>query len=361
MSTYKRGGRYYYDFMIRRVRYRAAIPEARNKAQADRAEVQAQEAVYQNKYGRAGAAITFKQFYEQTYLPWAKLHKRSWRDDELRLQPAVAEFGKLKLAEIAPFRVEQWKRKRIDTPAKRGRGPRALPKPRSAGTVNHELATLSRVFSLAVEQGLLDKNPMAKVKQLPHDGRRKRVCTLAEEQQLRAALPPCLLPIFIIAINTGMRHGEIVALEWPDIDLTRELITIRRSKTGAGRAVPMNAAVRAELTRLHSEREDDVTVFRSNVGRKYERPNVVFRSYCQKLEIDDLHFHDLRHTAATRMGEAGTDLATLMEILGHSNPKTTMIYTHATEAAKRRAVEAISGTQEKDCRKIVAMSARRKA
>lgn len=359
MATYKRGSRWYYDFMIRGQRHRAAVPEARTKQQADRAESEAREAIYQRRYGIAGETITFAQFYAEVFLPWSRTHRRGHHTEEIRLKPALEYFGKFALADITAFTVEKWKRERIAAPAKRGTG--ATPHPRSAGTVNHELASLSRIFSLAIEQGLLEKNPVRTVKRLRHDGRRERVCSIEEEQLLRTWLPAALLPIFILAINTGMRCGEITSLEWPDVDFERGTIHIRRTKTDQPRTVPMNAAVREEMERLFDVRQGDV-IFRTQRGEKYLRPNVTFRECCLKLKIKDLHFHDLRHTAASRLADAGASPFVIAEILGHADLRQTKRYTHATRDALSRAVESISDYgAEKDCPKIVSIAERRKA
>ncbi len=361
MTTYKRGSRWYYDFMIRGTRHRAAIPEARTRAQAERAETQAREDVYNRRYTLPGESITLGRFYSEIYLPWAKDHKRSWKTDDLRLQPALATFGKLPLADIAPLHIERWKRERRDTPAKRGRGPNASIGTRSPGTVNHELASLASVFSLAVQQELLASNPVRKVKKLPHNSERSRVCSVEEEQLLRAWLPKTIVPFFVVAINTGMRCGEMVALNWDDVDFQTDTIHIRTSKTGRPRTIPMNQAVRAEISRLFNQRKSDQAVFCNQHGTRHKRPNVTFYAYCKKLGIVDLHWHDLRHTAASRLADAGASAFVIAEILGHADLRQTKRYTHATSDAKRRAVEAISDYTEKDCRKIVSIAERRKA
>lgn len=364
MATYKRGNRWYYDFMIRGTRHRAAIPEARTRAQAERVETQAREDIYNRRFSLSGEFTTLAQFYTDTYLPWAKDHKKSWRTDDLRLQPALAKFGKLNLADIAPMQIEKWKRERRDTPAKRGRGANAPIGTRSPGTVNHELASLASVFSLAVTQELLASNPVRKVKKLPHNSERSRVCSAEEEQLLRTWLPPTIVPFFVVAINTGMRCGEMVALNWGDVDFERGTIHIRTSKTDKPRTIPMNKAVREELVRLYDARKNDQAVFCNQRGTRHKRPNVTFYCYCKKLGIEDLHWHDLRHTAASRLADAGASPFVIAEILGHADLRQTKRYTHATSDAKRRAVEAISdygAEAEKDCRKIVSIAERRLA
>ena len=84
MTVRKRGGHWYFDFQIRGARYREAIPEARTKFQAEQAETKARDQVFQGTYGAVQLGNQdFSQFVSETYLPWAKANKRTWRNDEI--------------------------------------------------------------------------------------------------------------------------------------------------------------------------------------------------------------------------------------------------------------------------------------
>jgi integrase len=139
-----------------------------------------------------------------------------------------------------------------------------------------------------------------------------------------------------MAINTGMRQGEIFGLTWFDVDLSQGLIHVRVSKNGKDRFIPINQTVRRMLEGLPRTSE---YVFPSP---KTERRLVVkFRFDKAKREagIRDFRFPDLRHTAATRMADGGADAFALAEIFGWSDVRMALRYTHATDEAKRRAVE----------------------
>src|SRR5690348_9457073 len=112
----KMGKRWYYDFMIRTVRYRGVISEAQNKWQAEKAESKIRNEIYEGKYGKATGEILFSDFVEKSYVPWTKANKRSWKDDLCRLKPLLACFGKKRLGEITPFLVEQYKGQRRNAP-----------------------------------------------------------------------------------------------------------------------------------------------------------------------------------------------------------------------------------------------------
>lgn len=76
MTVRKRGARYHYDFMIRRQRYRGALPEARTKAEAEQAETKIKTKIYERKYGKVSPSIRFAEFVRSTYLPWSRANKR---------------------------------------------------------------------------------------------------------------------------------------------------------------------------------------------------------------------------------------------------------------------------------------------
>src|SRR2546430_6091175 len=135
-----------------------------------------------------------------------------------------------------------------------------------------------------------------------------------------------------------MRRGEIFDLKWFDVDFNRRIVHVRQSKSGRPRVIPLNATTQTLLEGLPKTSE---YVFPSpkkserrvnDVGRQFERA-------VKNAKIADFHFHDLRHTAATRMADAGADPFTLAAILGHSDIRMTARYTHATDEAKRRAVD----------------------
>ncbi len=190
-------------------------------------------------------------------------------------------------------------------------------------------------------------------------GERIRYLSPDEEMRLFEKLDVCewLKPIVVIALHTGMRRGEICGLQWFDLNFDRGLIHVRNTKNGRDRIIPMNMTVRQLLQRQRSTRrqrllgKDGVPRFSAPSSyvflspRTNERLVEIKYSFAKAVgdaKIKDLRFHDLRHTAATRMGDAGADAFTLAAIFGWSDIRMAMRYTHAMEDAKRRAVEAIA-------------------
>ena len=133
-----------------------------------------------------------------------------------------------------------------------------------------------------------------------------------------------------------MLRGEVFNLKWFDVDFNRSLIQVQESKTNKKRIVPMNETVRSLLNGLRRKNE---FVFPSpRTGGKLGDIKRSFRRAVKEAKIQDFRFHDLRHTAATRMADNGADAFTLATILGHSDIRMTARYTHATDSAIHRAV-----------------------
>jgi integrase len=282
-----------------------------------------------------------RDFIAETFLPWAKTNKRTWVHDEFRSRPLIEAMGNKTMDEISPILIEKYKRDRRASKTVRGTD-------RAPSTVNRELELLSKIFSLAIDQGLAIHNPCQKVKRFREDNERNRYLSDQEEVRLLAVLTgprASLRPLVMLAIHTGMRRGELLSLRWANVDFARGLIHVMNShreqtKSGHSRSIPMNQISRKELLSLQRESGDTEYVF---VNRWTGRPRTdvkrAFRSACEKAGLEDFHFHDLRHTAATRLGDAGVDTRRIMAILGHRCIQTSARYTHATDEGLRRAME----------------------
>ena len=132
--------------------------------------------------------------------------------------------------------------------------------------------------------------------------------------------------------------------------------------------MPMNADVRQVMLELSREnRASDYLFVNPDTGQPYQDLKKGFAEACRKAGIIDLRWHDLRHTFGTRLAEAGCSEATIAQLMGHTDPKTTRHYTHGTDRAKREAVEAVRlktqtvchnpATDDKQPPRLVAVSA----
>jgi integrase len=145
----------------------------------------------------------------------------------------------------------------------------------------------------------------------------------------------------LIALNTGMRKGEILRLRWHDIDLDNRFFFLKQTKSNKPRKVPISDFL---VDVLNSIKKTGEFVFANpKTGKPISDLQTGFKAACRKAGISDLRFHDLRHTAATYMVIGGIDLVTVKEILGHATIQMTMRYAHPTPENKRHAVEVLSG------------------
>ena len=240
---------WYYDFCIRYKRYTKAIPEARTKWQAERAEAKAREEVYQGKYGKEPSSITLRDFIDKVYLLWSKQEKRSWRNDVSRSKALIAYFKTKRMREIVQLNIKAYKRERLNS--LNGRGGFRAP-----ASVDRELQLLSRIFSLAIERGLVSENPCKGMKLCSVGNTIIKYLTEDEEARLKPFLTgrrKHLLDILEIDLHTGMRRTELLSLHKSQVDFVRGSILLTHTKNGKPRTIPIHAAIEPTLRRLCEE------------------------------------------------------------------------------------------------------------
>jgi len=221
------------------------------------------------------------------------------------------------LSKITVRHIEEYKRMRLDKV--------------KSGTINRELASLKHMFTIAEKLGKFDdKNPVKKVEFFQERQFVMKILDREEINRLIDAAADHLKPILIIALSTGMRKGEIFNLRWSDIDFIDHHIHIKKTKSNVMRKIPMNWS---------KKHKHIMGVFR------------LFKAACKKAGIEDLRFHDLRHTAATLMVTGGVPLVTVSQILGHSTIHMTMKYAHPTPEDKRKAVNVLTSIFEPERKK----------
>jgi integrase len=366
MSVFKRGGRWQYDFWVNSRRYRGSIPEARVKTQAERAETAIRDSVYAGKYGTEIESPLFSTFMEETFLPWSRSNKRTWRNDTYYAKTLVGAFGRLRLDEISPLAVEKFKRKRLETPivfTKKvdGKEVETGRRDRRPASVNRELEILKRSINLAMELGMTTFNPCSKVRYLREDNQRERYLSDDEEKRLLKACEgrlQHLTEIIMLALQTGMRRGELLQLRWSQVDFQRGLIHVvnddsqgTKTKNGRSRSVPLTSVARDVLLSISghykSRRLTPKRVFTNpNTGLAYVDIKKAFAAARTAAGLPDVHFHDLRHTTATRLGDRGASAFEIAALLGWSDIRMAMRYAHATGDGLRRAAEMLAQAPE---------------
>jgi integrase len=245
MSVRKRGATWYLDICEKgKPRIQRALNGATTKAQALKAEAVIRTQLFEKRYGLTERPeVSFRVFTRETFLPYSKLNKKSYRSDVSICKALEAFFGEYNLADIDRSMIEKYKQQRVSEETR-------LKKLRSPCRVNKELQTLSKLLTLALEAELIRSKPKIRLFQVSNE--RIRYLTADEEARLLEALEGCpwLCNIVVMALHTGMRRGELTNLKWFDVDFERRVLNVRNTKNGRDRFVPINSTVLQLLERL---------------------------------------------------------------------------------------------------------------
>ena len=242
----------------------------------------------------------------------------------------------------------------------------------SGSSVHGMRTALSKLLQAAVDWNLLEQNPARGIRigDRTPETERLYLNSLEVQRLLPSLLEPCHT-IVLVAVLTGMRIGEILALRWKHLDLARGSVLIRETvsegrfgspKTRSSRRdVPMSAPVLKafEVQRAQSRQTGpDDLIFATRKQTPLNPKNLlrrVLRPACEVLKLPAITWHSFRHTHATLLGEVGESLRTAQAILGHSDLETTLnVYTHAIPESQRRAVDKVAEVLFADVRKIAA-------
>jgi len=334
---------------------RGTDPQARRKAAREQ--------------GVRESLSTLRAFLDGRYGPWAKAHLKSADFQLARVRSDFADRLDQPLHDFNPFMVEgirqNWK--------KGGMQPRSI---------NRDMQRLQSVLSRAVEWGVIDKHPLAGLKPLKFDKTgRVRFLTAAEETALRKGLvdreerlrqarirfntwriardrKPLperqgelldhLRPLVLLALNTGLRRGELLGLTWGSVNFAAKLLTVTAAtaKSGHTRRVPLNAEALSVLKAWHERRgkpSADALVFPGPTGERMKRIDTSWDSLVKGAGLKNFRLHDCRHHFASKLVQAGVDLYTVKELLGHSEIAMTEKYSHLAPDNLRAAVEKVTG------------------
>ena len=246
-------------------------------------------------------------------------------EDSIRLKAICRRpICKNSIAALTPAKVAEYRDLRLTEVA--------------AGTVVRELAYLSSIINHGRrEWGIHANNPVALVRKPTQPKGRQRVLTSAERERLLAELQPTgrrnvwMLSVALLALETGMRRSELLALRWGDINLDRRTATLHITKNGETRVVPLSTSAIQTLTAMP----------RSICGAVFPITACAlaanFDKAVERAKLPDLHFHDLRHTAITLMATKLPNLIELAAVSGHKSLKMLQRYYHpnAMELAKK--------------------------
>lgn len=222
----------------------------------------------------------------------------------------------------------------------------------SNATVNRELAFLAACIGWCNrELGWNLPNPIRGRKLKEAEGRTRWLSMEEAGKLLDAARSneraPYLADFLTLALNTGMRRGEMLGLEWRRVDLQRRVISLEaeHTKTGKFRSVPLNDTARAALinrARFRAERcPGSPWVFANAAGERITCIKRSFATACRVAGVEDFRIHDLRHTCAAWLVTAGVPLPEVRDLLGHSTVQMTERYAHLSPDNLRAAVRVL--------------------
>jgi len=230
-------------------------------------------------------------------------------------------FGGKTIDEINSWHIEKYKSKR------RSKGIKP-------STVNRELTIIRRMFNLAIQWEMTERNPVRGVKFHKVSNERPNIFSNEQLNTLLDDACPNLKLVIMTAFYSGLRLGELLNLKWKDIDFDNEFIYVRTSKNSESRAVPINPELKRQLA-MYQEKDDSKYVFnykdKGSLGSS-------FRKVMKRLGLKNLTFHSLRHTFATNLAMNGVDLTTIQELLGHKSIVMTKRYSHPTPEHKKLAI-----------------------
>jgi integrase len=270
---------------------------------------------------------TYNDLAERYVSDGALEHLRSVDDVLRHLNYWKERLGSYALVHLTPELLSKERQLLVDTPTAKGQK-------RSSATVNRYIATLSSSLTYGCRQlRWLDENPCFNLIKLKEAKGRDRILSEEEAMRLlnacRESRSPYLFCIVLMAITTGMRQGEILKLKWDEIDLENQLAHLRETKNGRPRSVPLVDEIVAELKRLYESRmPNKPLIFASKTAFGQIEIKKVWQEALRSAGIENLRFHDIRHSFATlaaRQGASNLELATAM---GHRTLQMLQRYTH---------------------------------
>lgn len=255
----------------------------------------------------------------------SKVNKRSWYDDQSIIKKLKGHFGDVPLVNIQPEQIEGYKGSRKGFVKE--------------ATINRELAVLKTIFTKAVQWGYAHRNPVKEVRLFKEERTPIQILTTEEREKLFQASPGYLKPILLMALKTGMRHGEILKLKWKEVDLAHETISVTHTKSKKLRQIPIHPELDAALRELPKVA---AYVFCDEVGLPLKPEGKVrndFDDLKEAVGLPDMTFHMLRHNFASELISKGADIRTVQEYMGHSSLRMLQRYAHVNKGIWRSTIQ----------------------
>lgn len=278
--------------------------------------------------------ISLDQFVSKIYLPYCKAVKRSWQVDErVARQYLSPTFGETNLCEIRDVQVAEW----FYALSKKGLAP---------VTCNRILAVFRALCGHARRLGFIKarQDLFANVKSHRIRLQKRRILSVDEARRLMRNLKkeknPAAYALRLLML-TGARKNEILKARWDEIDLERRILTVPISKSGKSREIVLSSEallVINEIGRIGSS----PWLFPGRGDKHLSDIYVFWNRIRERVGLRGMRIHDLRHSFASFLVNAGNSLFEAQTLLGHSNPRATMRYASLGNSALLKAVESIN-------------------
>ena len=318
------------------------------------------------------SSIKFDELADEWFREYAEFNLRHNTFVEMKkLQKRVcAEIGSLRIDKITARQLQSFANSLARDGANKRTG-----KPLATKTIRHHFEFISDVFNYAVRMGIVVENPCSRVTIPKSEVKEKQIYSQAEMEQLLSQMDVDGAPLqykvfFYLMAYTGFRRGEMLGLEWQDVDFQNNVISVRRTsyqtadrglytdttKTRRSqRTLKISAHIMEMLRELKAEQDEEAQklkgywhasnrLFTKDNGEPLH-PNTAYKwlkRFCARNDLPFYGLHSFRHFAASSLISAGVDVTTVSSALGHSNSGTTLnIYAHQFQTAQAKISEAM--------------------
>lgn len=278
------------------------------------------------KLGFTPSSITLKELTNKWLEHTAHTSQRlTPMDNHYHIGVLLKFFGaNTKAVDITPKKIEEFRinRKNEDI---------------ADSTINRNCSFLRAAYNLAYRDNLLKHNPFKQIKFYNEkENERARFLTVSEMDRLIFHSNDKIRPLVVLALETGMRKGELLRLEWSNVDMIRNYIRVVRSKGGKPRVIPLTDKARRLLEGINNKKQ---CVF---ISQKWGFYRDSWNNAVKGSNLNDFRFHDLRHTFASRLVEKGIDLYQVALLLGHSSLKMTQRYSHLSPEGLQKTINKLN-------------------
>jgi len=315
--------------------------------------------------GYQSKAIKFEVFAEQWFEEYAKPNLRNTTYERmLQLRKRVyAAIGHLRMDKITPRQIQAF----VNSLSKDGANERTG-KPLAPKTIRHNLSFVSDVFAYAVKMGVVSDNPCAKVTLPKNEQTEKKIYTPEQVQRFLSLLndePLKYRTFFNLMIYSGFRRGEMLGLEWKDVDFENNIISVRRTsnytaqkgvytdttKTRKSQRTLKFPQEIMDMLREYKAEQDEQALKCGDKWVETDRlyvkwngtPYFWLGEFCEKHDLPFYGLHSFRHLFASLLVNQGVDIVTVSGALGHSTVSTTSnIYCHMLEESRAKVSDAVS-------------------